>query len=54
MRLPKAVKLKSGKMKRMGHKTENMLQNVYQHTISDVADEFDALIDEKMEKLYNG
>ena len=41
-------------MKRMGHKTENMLQNVYQHTISDVADEFDALIDEKMEKLYNG
>lgn len=40
-------------MKRMGHKTENMLQNVYQHTISDVADEFDALIDEKMEKLYN-
>ena len=40
-------------MKRMGHKIENMLQNVYQHTISDVADEFDALIDEKMEKLYN-
>ena len=41
-------------IKRMGHKTENMLQNVYQHTISDVTDEFDSLIDEKMEKLYNG
>lgn len=41
-------------MKRMGHKTENMLQNVYQHTISDVADEFDDLIDEKMRKLYEG
>ena len=40
-------------MKRMGHKTERMLQNVYQHTISDMVDEFDALIDEKMEKMYN-
>jgi len=41
-------------MKRMGHKTENMLQNVYQHTIADKEDEFGDLIDEKMEKLYNG
>lgn len=30
-----------------------MLQNVYQHTISDMVDEFDSLIDEKMEKMYN-
>jgi len=41
-------------MKRMGHKTENMLQNVYQHTMRDKEDEFGDLIDEKMEKLYNG
>lgn len=41
-------------MKRMGHKTENMLQNVYQHTMRDKEDEFGKLIDEKMEKLYNG
>ena len=40
-------------MKRMGHKTENMLQNVYQHTMRDKEDEFGDLIDEKMEKLYN-
>ena len=40
-------------MKRMGHKTENMLQNVYQHTMRDKEDEFGNLIDEKMEKLYN-
>lgn len=41
-------------MKRMGHKTENMLQNVYQHTMRDKEDEFGQIIDEKMEKLYNG
>ena len=41
-------------MKRMGHKTEHMLQNVYQHTLRDKEDEFGDLIDEKMEKLYNG
>ena len=41
-------------MKRMGHKTENMLQNVYQHTLRDKEDEFGQIIDEKMEKLYNG
>ena len=40
-------------MKRMGHKTENMLQNVYQHTMRDKEDEFGQIIDEKMEKLYN-
>ena len=41
-------------MKRMGHKTENMLQNVYQHTMRDKEDEFGQIIDEKMEQLYNG
>ena len=41
-------------MRRMGHKTEHMLQNVYQHTLRDKEDEFGQIIDEKMEKLYNG
>ena len=41
-------------MKRMGHKTEHMLQNVYQHTIRDKEDEFGDLIDKKMGELYNG
>lgn len=41
-------------MKRMGHKTENMLQNVYQHTMSEKEDAFGELIDTQMEKLYNG
>lgn len=40
-------------MKRMGHKTEHMLQNVYQHTLRDKEDEFGEIIDSKMEKLYN-
>lgn len=40
-------------MKRMGHKTEHMLQNVYQHTMRDKEDEFGELIDKKMEELYN-
>lgn len=41
-------------MKRMGHKTEHMLQNVYQHAMKDKEDAFGDLIDEKMEQLYNG
>lgn len=41
-------------MKRMGHKTDNMLKNVYQHTMRDKEDEFGDLIDKKMEALYNG
>ena len=40
-------------MKRMGHKTDNMLKNVYLHTIKDKEDEFSDLIDRKMENLYN-
>lgn len=39
-------------MKRMGHKTEYMLQNVYQHAMRDKEDEFGDLIDKQMEKLY--
>ncbi len=41
-------------MKRMGHKTDNMLKNVYQHVIKDKEDEFSNLIDSKMEELYYG
>ena len=41
-------------MRRMGHKTDNMLKNVYQHTIREKEDEFGELIDKKMESLYNG
>ena len=41
-------------MKRMGHKTDNMLKNVYQHTMKNKEDEFSDLIDEKMEELYKG
>lgn len=41
-------------MRRMGHKTDNMLKNVYQHTMRDKEDEFGDVIDKKMEKLYNG
>jgi integrase len=40
-------------MRRMGHKTDNMLKTVYQHTLRDKEDEFGDLIDSKMEKLYN-
>lgn len=40
-------------MKRMGHKTDNMLKRVYQHTMRDKEDEFADRIDEKMSKLYN-
>ena len=41
-------------MKRMGHKTDNMLKNVYLHTLKDKEDEFSDLIDSRMEDLYNG
>lgn len=41
-------------MKRMGHKTDNMLKNVYLHTMKDKEDEFADLIDSKMEAIYNG
>lgn len=41
-------------MKRMGHKTDNMLKNVYQHVIRDKEDAFSDLIDNKMEDLYYG
>ena len=39
-------------MRRMGHKTDNMLKTVYQHTMKDKEDEFGDLIDKKMEQLY--
>lgn len=39
-------------MKRMGHKTDNMLKNVYQHTIRNKEDEFADKIDEAMSALY--
>ena len=38
-------------MKRMGHKTDNMLKTVYQHTIKDKEDLFAKKIDEHMEVL---
>ena len=38
-------------MKRMGHKTDNMLKNVYQHTIRDKEDTFATLIDDHMTEL---
>ena len=41
-------------MKRMGHKTDNMLKNVYLHTMKDKEDEFSDLIDSRMEDIYNG
>ena len=41
-------------MKRMGHKTDNMLKNVYLHTMKDKEDEFADLIDSRMEDIYNG
>ena len=39
-------------MARMGHKTDNMLKTVYQHTMRDKEDAFATKIDRKMEKLY--
>lgn len=40
-------------MKRMGHKTDNMLKTIYQHTLQDQEDVFSDLIDEKMRKIYD-
>ena len=39
-------------MKRMGHKTDNMLKFVYQHTMKAKEEQFSDLIDEKMRKIY--
>lgn len=39
-------------MKRMGHKTDNMLKTVYEHTMREKEDDFAKLIDDKMSKLY--
>ena len=39
-------------MKRMGHKTDNMLKSVYQHTMRDKEDVFSDQIDDKMRELY--
>ena len=39
-------------MKRMGHKTDDMLKKVYQHTMRDKEDSFADLIDKQMESLY--
>ena len=41
-------------MQRMGHTTDNMLKTVYQHTMNKKVDEFAAIIDNRMEELYNG
>ena len=38
-------------MERMGHKTDNMLKTVYQHTLKDKKDEFANIIDRHMEEL---
>lgn len=40
-------------MKRMGHKTDNMLKTVYQHTIRDKEDAFSDLIDARMSNLLS-
>lgn len=39
-------------MKRMGHKTDNMLKTVYQHVMRDKEDQFADIINEKMEELF--
>ena len=39
-------------MKRMGHKTDNMLKTVYQHTMSDKEDAFSNIIDSHMESIF--
>lgn len=41
-------------MQRMGHKTDNMLKTVYQHTMKDKEEIFANIIDEKMKKIYDG
>jgi len=40
-------------MKRMGHSTEYMLQNVYQHVMRDKEDYFADLLDNRMSALYS-
>lgn len=39
-------------MKRMGHKTDNMLKTVYQHTMIEKEDSFADIIDSHMESLF--
>ena len=39
-------------MKRMGHKTDNMLKNVYQHTMQEKEDAFSDKIDAKMRDIF--
>ncbi len=39
-------------MKRMGHKTDDMLKKVYQHTIRDKEDHFSEIIDAQMNSLF--
>lgn len=39
-------------MKRMGHKTDNMLKTIYQHTMADKEDSFSNIIDSHMESLF--
>lgn len=39
-------------MKRMGHKTDNMLKTVYQHTMADKEESFSNIIDSHMESLF--
>ena len=38
---------------RIGHKTDNMLKNVYQHIMRKKEDEFAEIIDERMRELYD-
>ena len=38
---------------RIGHKTDNMLKNVYQHIMRKKEDEFADIIDERMRELYD-
>ena len=40
-------------MQRMGHKSDNMLKTVYQHTMDQKIEEFGDMIDRRMEELYN-
>ena len=36
----------------MGHKTDNMLKNVYQHTMKEKEDYFANTIDNRMRSIY--
>lgn len=40
-------------MKRMGHKTSNMLKTTYQHTIKEKEEKFDALINAELERILS-